>query len=176
MSTSTTFCGFCQKEFISLRAYNLHAKFRHNKDSKEETNSKSHKCEQCQRFFESYAKYQVHIKLKHKNFRVQCSKCSETFLWRHHLDEHLETHGDGPTSTLDQSQSKRGAEEVSKDEPKIEFYNCDFCDKSYVRLGNLQKHIKTKHRNKLSKTYFLRSRLTFIRIWICNIDLIEEEA
>ena len=142
MSTSTTFCGFCQKEFISLRAYNLHAKFRHHKDSKEETKSKSHKCEQCQRVFESYAKYQVHIKLKHKNFRVQCSKCSETFLWRHHLDEHLETHGNDPTN------------EVSNEESKIiESYKCDVCDKSYVRRGNLQKHIKTKHRYKLSKPY-----------------------
>ena len=97
-------------------------------------------CNLCQQSFKTYSECQVHIKLKHKSARVQCSKCSKTFLWRHHLDEHLETHGDDQNHQNDQIQFKNSDE--------IQSYKCDFCEKSYLRLSNFHKHVKTKHTNK----------------------------
>ena len=150
MSPGPKFCRICKKDFISERAYKLHLKFRHQNESvpKEETKAKAknHQCSLCKQSFQDYSKYQCHIMSKHKNVRFQCQRCDKSFIWRHHLDEHSEIHGEN--GSTNQSQSMNDDEEQA---PKPKSNKCDFCDKEYVRLGNLQKHIKTIHYNKKSK-------------------------
>ena len=108
-------------------------------------------CNLCRKTFKTYSEHQVHIKLKHKSARVRCSKCSKTFLWQHHLDEHLETHGNDQN---DQIQFKNSDEKIQSCSKEIQSFKCDFCEKSYLRLSNFHKHVKTKHTNKASKVYF----------------------
>ena len=154
MSSSPNFCRICKKEFISERAYKLHLKFRHQNESiesipKKQTmaKAKSHKCNQCNQSFQDYAKYQCHIKSKHKNVRFQCPRCDKTFIWLHHFDEHSEIHEKEKDrkDTTNQNPSIQNDDEEQATKPKSN--KCSFCDKEYVRLGNLHKHIKIIHRN-----------------------------
>ena len=123
------------------------------------------KCNQCEKSFSQHAHLSKHMtKVHSKNF--SCQLCLKPFPSTYHVMRHLKSCL--LTSNLNQTGIEQENVGVVNVTPGTKTWNCDQCDKSYLRKEGLSDHMKGKHlqnfnckscSNSFSKSYGLRRHI-----------------
>jgi uncharacterized Zn-finger protein len=131
-------CGICGGRFANKNSVKRHIKLVH----------KGYPCTFCEEVFESPAERKSHVKVVH---RVQCSICSDTFVSKQALQNHMLTkHSSEPRPTFPCSHCSmtfstlpsRKRHEDEKHTGQVKKHQCEFCGKLFFRRCEWLHHVK----------------------------------
>src|SRR5271156_1373167 len=106
-------CDQCIKSCKSVKSLKVHKRTAHRE-------AVQYTCKTCFDKFQSFNLLQLHIKIKHSK-KLQCTKCSKSFISHSKLKRHLDHHCKG--------------EKVSHS------FQCSKCVKSFLYQSQLKKHL-----------------------------------
>ena len=113
-----------------------------NQEASSMNETKNWKCNQCEKCFSQHEHLTKHItKVHSKNF--SCKLCLKPFPSAHHAMMHFKACS--VTSNLSQTAFGQEKEVVENVTPGTKTWDCDKCDKSYLRKEVLMDHVKGKH-------------------------------
>ncbi|CAO1431374.1 unnamed protein product [Diamesa serratosioi] len=141
-------CKICGKTFIQNTQLKSHM-FHH-------TGENAFTCDHCGKQFNRKMRLTEHVSYVHQGKQPPtCGMCKKQFIRREDLNRHLEIHTGKrihlcPYPECGKNFVTKPAVKIhfrthSKEEPSI----CSYCNRSFVRMDCLVRHMRTKHRNQL---------------------------
>ncbi|CAO1429178.1 unnamed protein product [Diamesa hyperborea] len=141
-------CKICGKSFIQNTQLKSHM-FHH-------TGENAFTCDHCGKQFNRKMRLTEHVSYVHQGKQPPtCGMCKKQFIRREDLNRHLEIHTgkrihlcpfpDCGKNFVTKPAVKIHFRTHSKEDPSI----CSYCNRSFVRMDCLIRHMRTKHRNQL---------------------------
>ncbi|KAJ8675340.1 hypothetical protein QAD02_011126 [Eretmocerus hayati] len=114
-----------------------------------------HSCNFCARKFEVSAEYKLHVRIHLDVKPFSCKLCSMRFTDRNSRREHMNSHQDDEPFVCEpcgkRFRNKLSLYFHSRSHYTGQTYACEFCGRIYWHVGNLNRHVRFKHRNGIRK-------------------------
>lgn len=111
-------------------------------------NPKVYKCQYCEEKFTQKLKMRRHEISKHTGiYPYNCDKCSRGFYQQWQWEKHEETCKVYPCPSCEETFDKWTLfiKHCKETQHSRKYYKCEFCERVYVKPGELQKHVAAKH-------------------------------
>ncbi|XP_023294026.2 transcription factor IIIA [Lucilia cuprina] len=131
----------CDKLFTSISNMQRHIREVHE-------NPKVYQCQFCEEKFTQKLKMRRHEISKHTGiYPYNCDKCSRGFYQKWQWEKHEETCKIYPCSNCDETFDKWTLflKHCKETQHSRKYYKCEYCERAYVKPGELQKHVAAKH-------------------------------
>ncbi|CAH0549494.1 unnamed protein product [Brassicogethes aeneus] len=151
------YCDICPKKFKRNSSLSKHVKYVHQKDDQEER-----KCDKCNYVTVRKDDFKAHLKIHDKKYSLKCDFCDHTTARLYNLNAHIlskhKLKNNIKSTTKIHNCSKCSFSTVKKSTydnhikiclklENVKWYECLFCPYKTIRNYDLNKHLKTKHKD-----------------------------